>query len=276
MSDDAGTSRTYVLGHSSRELERLRVQARLIDPITRRFLRDGGVGPGMRVLDVGSGAGDVALLVAELVGETGEVVGVDRAPAALAAARERADAGLLRNVSFLEGDPGDMTFERPFDALIGRYVLMFQQDPAAMLRRLSAHLRPGGVVVFHEPDRDGVRSFPSVPTYDRCCRLVDETVRRWSGDPRMGIKLYPTFIAAGLPAPRMRLESVIGGGTDSSDQVHLEMDLFGSLATEMERLGIATVAELQPETLPERVLAEVVASGSVIVGRSEIGAWCRT
>jgi SAM-dependent methyltransferase len=276
MSDDAGTNRTYVLGHSNRELERLRVQARLIDPITRRFLRDGGVGPGMRVLDVGSGAGDVALLAAELVGETGEVVGADRAPAALAVARERADAGLLRNVSFLECDPADMTFERPFDALVGRYVLMFQQDPAAMLRRLSAHLRPGGVVVFHEPDRDGVRSFPSVPTYDRCCHLVDETVRRWSGDPRMGIKLYPTFIAAGLPAPRMRLESVIGGGADSSDQVHLEMDLFDSLVTEMERLGVATVAELQPETLPERVLAEVVASGSVIVGRSEIGAWCRT
>src|SRR5712692_9244705 len=90
----------YELGHSDRELERLKAQARLIDPITRQFFREAGIVSGMRVLDVGSGAGDVAFLAAELVGEAGEVVGVDRAQAALAAARARANARSLRNVSF--------------------------------------------------------------------------------------------------------------------------------------------------------------------------------
>src|SRR5437899_2256732 len=153
MSNAAAASRTYVLGHSDREIERLRVQALLVDPITRRFMREGGVGPGMRVLDVGSGAGDVAFLAAELVGDAGEVIGVDRAPTALAVARERAPGKSLRNVSFVEGDPANMTFDRPFDAVVGRYVLLFQQDPGTMLRKVAAHLRPGGVVVFHEPDR---------------------------------------------------------------------------------------------------------------------------
>jgi len=139
----AGYTVTYALGHSDRELERLAVQARLIDPITRRFFRDAGIVPGMRVLDVGSGVGDVAFLAAELVGETGEVVGVDRAPAALVAATRRADALSLRNVSFCEGDPAEMTFKQPFDAVVGRYVLMFQHDPTTMLRKLVAHVRPG-------------------------------------------------------------------------------------------------------------------------------------
>ncbi len=273
---DASSSRSYALGHSSRELERLSVQARLIDPITRGFLRDGGIASGMRVLDIGSGAGDVAFMAAELVGESGEVVGVDRASAAIARAIERADAASLNNVSFLEGDPAKMRFDRPFDAIIGRYVLMFQPDPAAMLRAVAAHLQPGGVVVFHEPDRDGIRSLPPVPLYDRCCKLVDETVRRWGTDRRMGIKLYPVFIAAGLPAPRMRLEAVIGGGANCSDQVHFEVDLVGSLIDEMERFGIATDDELQCKTLAERVLADVEASGAVIIGRSEVGAWCQT
>ena len=178
----------------------------------------------MRVLDVGSGAGDVAFLAAELVGEMGEVVGVDRATKALAVARERADALSLRNVSFREGDPGNMTFEKPFDAVIGRYVLMFQRDPATMLRKVAAHASPGGVVVFHEPDWDGVRSFP--PVYDRCCRWIVETLRLSGANPRMGIKLHEAFVEAGLAAPSMRLECVIGGGANSSDQVHFKTDLL--------------------------------------------------
>jgi SAM-dependent methyltransferase len=266
----------YVLGHSARELERLSVQARLVDPITRGFLRDGGLRPGMRVLDVGSGAGDVAFLAADLVGEAGEVVGVDRAQVALDTASRRAATRSLRNVSFRAGDPAEIAFDRPFDAVIGRYVLMFQRDPVAMLRKLTMHLRPGGAVVFHEPDRDGLRSFPPVALYDRCCKLVDEVARRSGADPRMGIKLHGTFVAAGLPAPQMRLESVIGGGALSSDHVHFEMDLVGSLVSEMERLGVATHDEMQPDTLSERVFAAVSASGSVVVGRSEIGAWCHT
>src|SRR5262245_29840276 len=62
----------YALGHSERELERLGVQARLVDPVTRRFFVEAGVVSGMRVLDVGSGVGDVSFLAAELVGESGE------------------------------------------------------------------------------------------------------------------------------------------------------------------------------------------------------------
>src|SRR5262245_17634360 len=114
------TANGYVFGHSERELERLATQARVVDPITRWFLREAGLMAGMRVLDVGSGAGDVAFLAAELVGNSGEVVGVDRSEAALTAARG------LRNVSFREGDPTRMTFERAFDAVIGRYVLQYQ------------------------------------------------------------------------------------------------------------------------------------------------------
>ena len=263
----------YVLGHSARELKRLAVQARLVDPITRRFLCAAGITSGMRVLDVGSGAGDVAFLTADLVGETGEVIGVDRSAAALAIARERASS--FHNVSFREGDPANMSFEKPFDAVVGRYVLMFQRDPATMLRRVAAHVRPGGVVVFHEPDWDSARSFPPVPTYDRCCRWIVETLRLSGADSRMGIKLHSTFVTAGLPTPSLRLESIIGSGDGSSDQVHFKTDLACTLVTEMERLGVATALEVDAETLAERALREVAACNGVVVGRSEIGAWSR-
>lgn len=272
-SDNARPDSPYVLGHSERELDRLNRQARLVDPITRRFLGSAGIVPGMRVLDVGSGTGDVSFLAADLVGAGGEVVGTDRSPAALAMARRRAEGRTLRNVVFREGDPAEMTFDRPFDAVIGRYVLMFQSAPAAMLRRLAAHARRGGVIFFHEPDFDGVRSVPPSPTYDRCSRWIGEALRLSGADTRMGANLFSTFIAAGLPPPSMQLETLIAGVAKNADPLNLFADLAGTLAGAMERLGIATPAEVGLDTLADRMISEAAASGSVIQGRFEIGAW---
>jgi 2-polyprenyl-3-methyl-5-hydroxy-6-metoxy-1,4-benzoquinol methylase len=263
--------RRYALGHSDRELERLRAQATLINPITQQFLEQAGIAAGMHVLDVGSGVGDVSFLVADLVGETGEVVGVDRAPQALAAARARAVVQSRHNVFFREGDPAEMVFDRRFDVVVGRYVLQFQDDPAGMLRRLALHVRPGGSIMFHEIDWDGVRSFPPLPTYDRCCRWIVDTVRSLGAETRMGVKLHAAFLAAGLPAPTMQLKAVVGG--PRLDHVHLITDLIETLLPDIERHGIASIAEVGLETLAERIHAEALAHNSVLIARSEIGAW---
>ncbi len=273
--DAADLGLPYALGHSERELERLGTQARVTDPITRGFFRDGGIEPGMRVLDVGCGAGDTTFLVAGLVGDAGEVVGVDRVAAAVATARARADARSLHNVSFIEGDAGEMVFERPFDAVTGRYVLQFQRDPAAMLLKVASHVRRGGSVVFQELDWDGARSSPPAPIYDQCCRWFVETLRLLDTETRMGLKLPSAFVAAGLPVPSMRLEAIIGAGANSADAVQLLAGLFGTMSADVERLRVATADEIGLETLAQRMSAEVMANNSVLVGYSQIGAWSR-
>jgi SAM-dependent methyltransferase len=260
------------MGHSDRELQRLRRQAQLIDPITRQFLVEAGLAPGMRVLDIGTGAGDVAFLAAALVGPAGQVVGVDRSVAALATARIRAEAMSLSNVTFHQSELSEMTFDRRFDAAIGRYVLCFQPDPVSLLRGIAKLLRPGGVILFHEPDRAQMRSFPPAPTYDRCCRWLNEVYRRSGVDVWIGVKLHSLFMAAGLPGPQMRMHAVIGGA-DALDEIHLDADQAVTLAGDIERLGVATASELGIETLVERIAKEMAANQSVIIGRAEIGAW---
>ena len=79
----------YVLGQSAYEYERLTLQAKAVRPFTEKFFTMAGIRPGMRVLEVGSGMGDVALLVAEIVGPGGRVLGVDRDAVVLESARER-------------------------------------------------------------------------------------------------------------------------------------------------------------------------------------------
>jgi SAM-dependent methyltransferase len=267
---DAGSADRYVLGHTEQELDRLQVQARLLAPFTRQLLLDAGLRPGMRVLDVGSGTGDVALLAAELVGDAGQVVGTDRSGDALAIARARASARGLRNVSFQEGDSAELTFASPFDAVIGRAVLMFQRDPAAMLSRLVARVRPGGVIAFHEVEWAAARSFPTVPSWDRCCQLIVATLRASGADPQLGMKLHALFVGTGLPPPSLRYEALLGAGRD---HVQLVTNLMVTLLPEMERLGLVRPGEVDPTTLLERVLAEVTASRSIVMGWSSIGAW---
>jgi SAM-dependent methyltransferase len=256
----------YVLGHSDHELQRLARQATIVGPVTRALLVEAGVGPGMRVLDVGTGRGDVALIAAELVGETGSVVGVDLAPAVVALAQERADRLSLGNVSFREGDPAALEYAQPFDAVVGRYVLQFMRDPAATLRRLAANLMPGGIVAFHEIDWTGYRSHPVVELWDHCCRLVTEAVTAGGGDTRMGAKLPMVFAAAGLDPPRLRMSSVVGGGA------HSDYDAVARL------VGLVTTlqpAGLDPEGLEERLRGEIAARHSFVQSSSDVTAWTR-
>ena len=190
------------------EMKRLAAQARLIDPITRRFLVFAGIREEMRVLDVGSGAGDVAILLASLVGQRGEVVGAELSQAAIEAAESRVRAASLANVTFRCGDPATMAFDKPFDAVVGRYVLQFIPDPSAAIARLWSHLRPGGVMFFHELDWGGARSSPSAPTYDRVCGWIMRTIEASGAQIRLGANLASVFEGAGLPTPTLRLESI--------------------------------------------------------------------
>jgi len=272
---DSQKSTRYVLGHDDWELERLATQARLIDPITRRTFLAAGIAPGMRVLDVGSGAGDVSFLVAGLVGATGEVVGVDRSPIAIRAATARLVLRPLSSITFVEGDPAELKFERPFDAVVGRYVLMFQPDPVAMLRGLAAQLRPGGLLAFHEIDWNGVRSDPAVPTYDRSCEWLGKTLAQSGADPRLGAKLAALVKAAGLPAVSLHVESIASAGADGAGLADYTADLARTLLPEALRLGIATAEEVGIDTLAERIRDEMIARNATIVGRAEIGAWTR-
>lgn len=269
----SGSDPPYILGHSDHELARLRKQAELLGPTTEEFLREAGIAKGMRVLDVGSGAGDVALIAADLVGEGGEVVGVDNAPKAVEVATQTAQERGLRNVGFQVGDPTEMEFDPTFDAVIGRYVLPFQPDPAVMLLALSRHLRKGGLIVFHEPEWGCVRSFPPAPLYDRACRWIIDTTRRSGQSWSFLDQAYPAFRGAGLPPPTLRMHTHVSVSSHSREWLMAVADMVESLLRSMQREGVATAEEVDLPTLRDRLWDEAKSTPRVIVGRSEIGMW---
>src|SRR5690348_3434915 len=141
---------SYPFSDRAAEDERLVAQGVVFDPLTRRLFGAAGLRPGMRVLDLGSGAGNVSRIAAELVGPQGSVVGVERDPAAVALARRRTTAA---NVEYLVGDVQTLdTVDGEFDAVVGRLILMYLTDPVAALRRATTLVRPGGFVCVQEAD----------------------------------------------------------------------------------------------------------------------------
>jgi ubiquinone/menaquinone biosynthesis C-methylase UbiE len=156
---------TYALGHADPEMQRLQLQARLYETHTERALHLAGLRPGMRVLDVGCGPGDVSFLAARLVGPTGSVLGVDAAAAALDRARSRAAEKGLSNVAFAQSTITDLVLDEPVDAVVGRLILMHLPDPVAAVGHLATQVRPGGVIAFCENDVTAVCSFPDIELF---------------------------------------------------------------------------------------------------------------
>jgi len=90
----------------------------------------------------------------------------------------------------------------------------------------------------------------------------------------MGMKLHAVFPAAGLAKPQMRVEALVEGAPASAMARKLAA-LVATLLPDIERLGIATAAEVDLGTLIERMEREALASSSVFVSHHDVGAWTR-
>jgi SAM-dependent methyltransferase len=260
---------TYPFDDRPAEDERLVLQSTLFDPLTRRLLRAAGLAPGMRVLDLGSGAGNVARLAAELVGPHGSVVGVEQDPAAVALARRRTDAA---NIEFRVGDVQTLAgIEKGFDAVVGRLVLMYMADPVAALDRAASRLVPGGVLCLHEADLTYLPAWPLTPLWAQAHGWFISALEKAGFETRMGPTLFQAFHAAGLPAPDLLLESFAAGGPQAFAWAWA--NVIGAAVPLMERVGVATRADLDPPTLADRLLADTLACDGAVIGPPMTGAW---
>lgn len=276
MPETQASTGTYALGHAQREIQRLLVQGQLLNAFTLRMFENAGITTGMKVLDVGSGPGDVSLLAAELVGRTGSVLGVDSNASVLQVAQARVQQAGLKHVSFLTADTRNLELNEQYDAIVGRLILEHLPEHTAILERLLHYLRPGGVVAFQDYDMVGLSSamLPHSPLLEQGYNWVIQVFQRVGVEIRMGMKLYSEFLKVGLPAPEIRYEAAIGGGPS---WVGYEW-FAGSLRSVLPliiKFGIATAEEVEIESLEERLREELVNQGGVARLPALVSAWTR-
>lgn len=261
----------YALGYTDAEHERLIRQASLIAPYTERLFRQAGIGPGQRVLDVGSGVGDVSMLLARIVGPSGEVVGMERNARSISRAEARAASAGLHNVSFVQTDVREIASVKLFDAAVGRFILLFLPDPISVLRGVARLVRPGGVIAFQEPSWMPLLALGSrLPLWSRLLHSIHETTVRCGLNPEMGPDLFRVFQEAGLPAPAMHMEVPLG---KNAEFIRILCEVLVSLAPRAKESGVSFEPLGDFATLSDRVQAEVAASNSAVSFLPLVGAW---
>ena len=230
----------------------MRLLAAVKWPTTKILLDRAGLRPGMHCLDVGCGIGAVAFRMAEIVGPTGRVVGMDIDERCVELAHLEVQR-LAMNVELRSGSVTDFQDASAFDLVFGRFVLTHLREPEKALQRMVQAARPGGVVVVEDIQFSGHFSQPSCPAFDRYVALYQQVVERKGGDPNIGPRLLGMFLdvrlaeveleviqptyrqgpgkqIAGVTMEHIR-EAVVGAGLATDEEVDgivAELDSFAS------------------------------------------------
>lgn len=268
---DGKTRADYVLGHSERELERLHRQGAVYYDMTRDILVRAGLKKGMRVLDIGCGAGDVSMIAADIVSEEGFVHGIDPAAEALETARRRLAAQGKSWAHFSLGTLEALEDGSQFDAIIGRFVMMHIENPNEALSTLRQRMRPGALISFIEFDLSTAAVYPPLMLAQQCFGWVCEVYRRMGRQIEFGVTLFSAFRAAGLTPQMAGLTRI----TTANDEAGIDflVESVRSLLPVIMKLGIATEETVSINTLHQRLLREAHSGEHCAFYPSLVGAW---
>jgi len=268
-------SPAYVMGHTDPERRRLALQASVLNPLTRTFLQRAGISGGMRVLDMGCGVGEVSRIAASLVGSHGYVTGIDIDPVALEVARARVREDGTSHVSFEHSSLLEYQPEHLYDAVIGRLILIHTPDPVEALRKAIALTHAGGVVAFQEYDLAHASPAAAIlPLVARMGRLLIELFPKIVPHADIGLRLFALMQQAGLPPPVCTAECAVEGGPDSPVYEWFA-ETVRTMLPMLEKHGLATAADIDIDTLADRLRQESLERQAPILGPMLLGAFAR-
>jgi SAM-dependent methyltransferase len=275
------SQQNYSLGHSDGELRRLELQGSLLAPTTERILRAAGLKKGVRVLDIGTGVGDVAMIAARLVGPSGRVLGIDSAPIVLDRARQRAKSANLTQIDYEALSLHDFHHAELFDFVISRNTIGHNKDRVDFLRRAGKLVRHKGTIAIMEvalPEPNPPKSptgypwsDPSAPLYDEIMDLCMTAFVLAGGRASTGSHLVRLFHEAQLGEPTLIRDDPTCGPT--SPMVEVACLMLVSLLPILEMHGVTSAAKIDLDTLQERVQKTVSETHSQLRQANIVGAW---
>jgi len=194
-------------GTDLREVARLSKQALVW--VAPRMLDDFTASPGMRVLDLGTGVGAMAAVLARRHPGI-ELWGVD-----LQAPQLRQACALHPVARYVQADAARMPFpDASFDRVHGTWVLEHIPDVPAVLTEVHRILVPGGQCFFLEVNNTTLQLTPPLPEVEMATEALNRAQLAAGGDPYIGQKLDRLLRAAGFSSVRVRPLDIVGNASD--------------------------------------------------------------
>ncbi|GAB3643105.1 class I SAM-dependent methyltransferase [Spirosoma arcticum] len=193
----------YLMGHTSAEYQRLRVQAAVWEASTVRALDAIGIQQGMNCLDAGCGPGEVMRLLGSRVGPAGHVTGIDVDSTVGEEALRVLTATAGRQFSFHAMDLETATGfpNAPYDLVYARLVLIHLKNPVDALRRLWACVKPGGTLLIQDYDMSFMHMYPTTWAFGEFKNVLLRTFEAGGKDYRIGSRMPQLFVEAGIGPP---------------------------------------------------------------------------
>jgi SAM-dependent methyltransferase len=262
----------YMLGPGTTERARLVAQAALFDDEARWLLDRLDLTPGGHAIDVACGPIGILPLLAERVGPTGEVVGLDRSPEMLRHAADLVRERSLTNVRLVAGDATATGLERDaFDLAHVRLLLVNVPNPPEVLSEVVALVRPGGTVAVQEVDWMSWQCHPNHPAWGRLRDLLTILWRSQALDPCIGRRLPSLLRDAGLHDVRAAAHAGIDGPTEPYQR--LLLTFVGHFAERIVAEGIATQGEI--DALSAELAEHLAEPATIVVRALTVQAWGR-
>jgi SAM-dependent methyltransferase len=225
---------------SEQEHRRLQLQADVFAGLAAWTLDALNLATGSSLLEVGCGHGSLLAAAAERIGRTGRIVGVDRDPRSLEAARTRTASQPW--VEVLEADARTYApVGAQFDAVHCRLVVMHQHNPDELMERMVALSRPGGRVAAQEYDADDLPCFLRYAAWDHMIQAGLAALRHVGADPQAGRKLPDRFHRAGLG--ELQVETYTPFLLFTDPRLLVMLDAFAAVGGICERAGIMPAAD---------------------------------
>jgi len=177
---------------------RLNLLSGVLNPYTRQLLRTRGLSSGQSFLDMGCGGGNVAIMVADIVGNTGHVVGVDFDERIMQLAAKDAAAQDIHNISFKTSSAYDIAWHNEFDFAYARFLLSHLKAPAKVLDKMIKSVKPGGKVILEDVQFSGHFCYPTCDAFDQYINYYATVAHNNGQDPEIGITLFSMLREAGL------------------------------------------------------------------------------
>lgn len=185
------------------EFERLKQIEDAFDEKTKDLIQNSGIAPGWSCLELGTGAGSILKWMSVLVGNQGNVVGIDKNIKFINPIE-------ANNIQKIEGDILNVELEsNSFDLIHARYVLIHITESEKVIKKLISFLKPGGVIILEEPDFTSAKTISARTSQEQAHQRVNEAIDTMfinlGLNPSLGLKLPLILQSNGI-----EIETVIG------------------------------------------------------------------